>query len=251
MPESLESPPRPDDATTPIAERHSRRNLLRNVSVGGAGALALALSACGGQDSEDEASAPASTAAQPTDPDQSAAVSGSSLKVPGTGDAQIVNYALTLEYLEADFYAQVIASGMIKDKKLGELAKQFGEHEQAHVEALLKTAKTLGKPPAKPKTNFDSVLEAGPEKILSTAATVENIGAAAYLGQAPRIKDEEILAAALSIHSVEARHAAALNQAAGLPLIGKGRLEGSIPDGPFATPLSMADVLKRVQPFLA
>ena len=47
--------------------------------------------------------------------------------------------------------------------------------------------------------------------MLETAAAVENLGAAAYLGQARRIQTKEILAAALSIHTVEARHAAALN----------------------------------------
>ena len=87
--------------------------------------------------------------------------------------------------------------------------------------------------------------------VLATAATVENLGAAAYLGQAGRIEDKEILAAALSIHSVEARHAAALNDLAGRGFKGDGALEGSIPDGAFAKPMSMDEVLKQVKPFLA
>ncbi len=73
------------------------------------------------------------------------------------------------------------------------------------------------------------------------AATVENLGAAAYLGQAGKIKSKEILAAALSIHSVEARHAAALNL-----MLGKG----VTPDGGFAKPMSMAQVLPAVKPFI-
>lgn len=253
MPEALESP-RPLDAARPAAPDtpggpSSRRGLLRGLGLGGAGAVAVFLSACGGGDETTDTEDASTSASADELPEK--APSRSSVSIPGKGDAQIVNYALTLEYLEADFYAQVIASGVIKDKKIAELAKEFGQHEQEHVEALLKTAKQLGKPPSKPKTNFDSVLEGGPEMILKTAATVENLGAAAYLGQAPRIKSEEILAAALSIHTVEARHAAALNKAAGLPLSAKGGLEGSIPDGPFATPLAMAEVLKRVKPFLA
>ena len=78
--------------------------------------------------------------------------------------------------------------------------------------------------------------------ILATAADVENLGAAAYLGQAGLIESKEILAAALSIHSVEGRHAAALNT-----LVGKT----IVPDGAFAKPASMDEVLKAVKPFIA
>ena len=78
--------------------------------------------------------------------------------------------------------------------------------------------------------------------MLETAATVENLGAAAYLGQAPRIQSKEILAAALSIHSVEARHASALNTVVGRSIV---------PDGAFAKPASMEEVLPQVKPFLA
>jgi hypothetical protein len=73
------------------------------------------------------------------------------------------------------------------------------------------------------------------------AATVENLGAAAHLGQAARIKSKEILAAALAIHSVEARHAAALNLLAGKPIT---------PDGAFAKPAAMEEVLPQVKPFI-
>ena len=89
------------------------------------------------------------------------------------------------------------------------------------------------------------VLDAGATTILRTAATVENLGAAAYLGQAGRIKSKEILAAALAIHTVEARHAAALNELVGRGFRGANQLEGSLPSGAFAAPMSMAQVLKR------
>ncbi len=80
-----------------------------------------------------------------------------------------------------------------------------------------------------------------PTEVLKLAATVENLGAAAYLGQAANIESPEILAAALSIHSVEARHAAALNVLVG---------EEPTPDGAFAQPADMQEVLDAVQPFL-
>ena len=97
------------------------------------------------------------------------------------GDVDIVNYALTLEYLEADFYEKVVASGLFKGAQL-DLIKMIGEHEQKHVDALTATVEKLGgKPAAKPKTKFplDSA-----KSVLELAATVENLGAAAYLGQA-------------------------------------------------------------------
>jgi rubrerythrin len=216
----------------------SRRSFLRMSGAGAAGALGMLLAACG--DDGSGAAAPAAMAS-----------TGAAAQTAG-GDVEIVNYALTLEYIEADFYRQVIASGAIRDRKIAELAKSIGEHEQAHVEALRGTVRSLGgRPAAKPRTNFDSVLEGGATRILRTAATVENVGAAAYLGQAGRIKSKEILAAALSIHSVEARHAAALNELVGRGYRGMDQLEGSLPSGAFAAPLSMAQVLKRVKPFLA
>jgi hypothetical protein len=116
------------------------------------------------------------------------------------------------------------------------------DNEQEHVDALTGTVKQLGGKPMRPKTNFDAVLEGGPDMVLQTAAEVENLGAAAYLGQAGRIKSKEILAAALAIHSVEGRHAAALNSVVGKTIV---------PDGAFAKPASMEEVLPKVKPFLA
>ena len=162
--------------------------------------------------------------------------------MPGGGDLAIVQYALTLEHLETDFYNAVLDSGVVKNKQLGETAKLIRDAEQAHVDTLMGVVKDLGGTPKRPKTNFDAVLEGGEQKVLETAATVENLGAAAYLGQAPRIQSKEILAAALSIHSVEARHASALNTVVGKSIV---------PDGAFAKPASMEEVLPQVKPFLA
>jgi len=156
----------------------------------------------------------------------------------GKGDLGIANYALTLEYLEADFYAKVANSGMLKGKLL-DTARRFGNEEQAHVDALIALIKKAGgKPATAPKTNFPLDDE---KSILKLAATVENLGARAYLGQAGAIHDKEILAAALSIHSVEARHAAVLNLATG----------AKPAKGPFSQGVSADEVLKAVKPFLA
>jgi rubrerythrin len=213
----------------------TRRRFLKLVGGAGAtGALGLLLAACGGDDPKGATGAAPMTAASTST------------------DLAIVNYALTLEYLEADFYDQAVQSGQIKDRAVADLAKRIAESEHAHVDALTATVKKLGGMPARrPATKFDDVIGGGPAKILETAAIVENLGAAAYLGQAGRIKSREVLSAALSIHSVEARHAAALNKLTGRGFSGRGPLDGSLPDGAFAKPMTMDQVLAQVKPFLA
>jgi rubrerythrin len=208
-----------------------RKRFLRMVGgAGAASAFAIFVAACG---DDDESSSSSSSGGSSTTTN-----SKGSMK----GDLEIVQYALTLEHLETDFYNAVIDSGVVKDMALAETAKMIRDNEQEHVDALTGTVKQLGGKPQRPKTNFDSVLEGGEKMVLETAATVENLGAAAYLGQAGRIKSKEILAAALAIHSVEGRHAAALNSVVGKTIV---------PDGAFAKPASMEEVLPKVKPFLA
>jgi hypothetical protein len=119
------------------------------------------------------------------------------------GDLDILNYALTLEYLEAAFYAEAIKKGEISGKALN-FAKVTGEHEQAHVDAL---KQVLGSKAVKaPKVEFGDAT--GKDKFLATAMTVEDLGVGAYQGQAPNIESTEVLASAGAILAVEARHAA-------------------------------------------
>ena len=205
---------------------HSRRKFL--ALTGGTGASAVLLAACGDDDDE-------TTTTEPQEP----STSGDPLEMFGEGDLGIVNYALTLEYLETAFYADVVKSDLFKGDQLA-LLKVFGEHEAAHVDALKATAKDLGgKPAPEPNTNFplDSA-----EEVVALAATVENLGAAAYLGQAAAIENPDVLAAALSIHTIEARHAAVLNTLAGEP---------PTPDGAFPVPADAETVLEAIQPFIA
>jgi rubrerythrin len=156
----------------------------------------------------------------------------------GKGDIGILNYALTLEYLETAFYKDVVASGLFKGADLATIRK-FGQEEAEHVQALTAAVKSLGgKPAPEPKTEFP--LKSA-KSVLELAATVENLGAAAYLGQAANIQSPEVLASALAIHSVEGRHAAALNTLLG---------ESVTPDGAFAVPADVPTVLKSVEPFI-
>ena len=190
-----------------------------------ASGLAAFIAACGGSSK----SSPPATPSTGTSPGASA---------PNGGDLGIVNYALTLEYLEVQFYDKVIASGLFHGSTLTTL-KMFGAEEKQHVAALTKAASTLGKPAAQPRGKFPIH---SANQVAQLAATVENLGAAAYLGQAPNIQSPQILAAALAIHTVEARHAATLSSALKM---------SPTPDGAFGKPMTMAQVLAAVKPFIA
>ncbi len=118
-------------------------------------------------------------------------------------DVAILNYALTLEYLEAAFYAEAVSKGRFSGK-VGKFAKVVSAHENAHV-AFLKNA--LGSAAVKkPKFDFKgTTTDEG--KFKATAQVLEDTGVAAYLGQVGLIKSKKILGAAGSILPIEARHA--------------------------------------------
>lgn len=120
------------------------------------------------------------------------------------GDVAILNYALTLEYLEAAFYKKALDDGALSGQ-LQRLAETVSAHEEAHVDAL---KKTLGSKAVK-RPSFDFKGTTGSVGTFqSTAMTLEDAGVAAYQGQAPNIKTDAVLQAAASILPVEARHAA-------------------------------------------
>ena len=119
-------------------------------------------------------------------------------------DASVLNYALSLEYLQAAFYTESERSKALKGRSL-EAAAQVGAVERAHVEAFhgLLGSKAI----KRPRFDFQGVTE-DPEAFLKTAVAFEDLAVEAYKGQAPRIESGQVLAAALGIHTVEARHAA-------------------------------------------
>jgi rubrerythrin len=230
----MSSPTSEDSApqTAGIVERLVRDDVDRKrflKMAGGAGAAsfgAFVLAACG------SSTKTASTAAAP-------AATTSTASASATGDVAILNYALTLEYLEREFYAKVVASGLFKGK-VGSLIKEFGSQEATHVEALKgAVSKMGGTPAANPNGKFPIT---SATQVAGLAYTVENLGASAYLGQAGNIQSPEVLATALAIHSVEARHASTLGT-----LVKKSLT----PDGAFAKPADMSMVLAAIKPFLA
>ena len=116
----------------------------------------------------------------------------------------MLNFALVLEYLQSSFYTEAERSKALRGKA-EDAATRLGAVERAHVKAF---KELLGaKAVKRPMFNFRGVTEAE-QPFLKTAVAFEDLAVAAYKGQAPRLRDKSVLAAAVAIHSVEARHAA-------------------------------------------
>ncbi|HEY2718027.1 MAG TPA: ferritin-like domain-containing protein [Solirubrobacteraceae bacterium] len=158
----------------------------------------------------------------------------------GKGDIGILNYALTLEYLEAAFYNGATAANLSLTPQAAAFLKTVTTDENAHV-AFLK--KALGSKAAKePKFNFAGA-NTSVDTFMKTAAVLENTGVHAYLGQVLNIKNPAYVAAAGSILTIEARHASViglLNEASPTGV-------GIAPDGPFDKPWTASKVLKEVE----
>jgi Ferritin-like domain len=121
-----------------------------------------------------------------------------------SGDVAVLNFALVLEYLQSSFYTEAERSKALHGKA-EDAAKRIGAVERAHVTAF---KHLLGRKAVKrPEFNFRGTTE-GQRAFLKTAVAFEDLAVAAYKGQAPRLRSKQVLAAAVSIHSVEARHAA-------------------------------------------
>ena len=158
----------------------------------------------------------------------------------GGGDIEIVNYALTLEYLETEFYT--LAAKQVKGLSSDEskLTKELRDNEAEHVDALIATVKQLGgKPAAKPTFDFGGAF-ASRAAYLKTANVLEDTGVSAYNGAATQIESVDVLAAAGGIVQVEARHAALI------------RLARNRPPAPLAFDKAseMEQVLAAVKPFI-
>jgi rubrerythrin len=156
----------------------------------------------------------------------------------GKGDIGILNYALTLEYLEAAFYNGAVAAHMSLDAQTAAFLKIVAADENAHVSLL---QSVLGaKAVKRPKFNFKGA-NTKPSTFKATALVLENTGVHAYSGQALNISSPKVVAAALSIVTIEARHASVIG------LINDPSGQSIAPDGPFDTPFTASKVLSAVQ----
>jgi len=208
----------------------------------------------------------------------------------------VLQFALLLEYLEAEFYTKGNAGNGLIDAADRTIFNTIAAHEDQHVAALRSLISGKGATPgAKPNFDFTAKgnlpgfnFSAGQyETFKALAMAFEDTGVRAYKGQAPRLmNDKAALTAALTIHSVEGRHAAMIRRLRGkkgwisnnsrddLPAFTQGIYDGeenatqsgvaisSLPDAAnnggmaayteaFDEPLTKAQVTAIVTPFLA
>jgi hypothetical protein len=156
------------------------------------------------------------------------------------GDVDILNFALTLEFLETDFYTRAAKQVKGLSSYESKLTRELRDNEAAHVDALVATIKKLGgKPAAKPTFDFGGAFGSR-AAYLKTANTLEDTGVSAYNGAAPMIASVEVLAAAGSIVQIEARHAAMIRLVRG---------KAPAPSA-FDKASQMDSVLAAVKPFI-
>lgn len=163
---------------------------------------------------------------------------GTASAAHGYTDLDILNYALTLEHLESRAYKDVNSIGMLTGRAK-EYFIDFGDQEAAHVVALTGTINKLGGTPVRAQANYAWPTFRNEQEVLDYFQMLEELGAAAYLGQARFIADADLLTAAVSIHNVEGQHAAILAD-----------LVGKEPSPAFAPEKTMDEVVKAIAPIL-
>ena len=158
----------------------------------------------------------------------------------GGGDVEVLNFALTLEHLEAAFYEMALKEVKGLDKETKKIVEEVAKNEKEHVDFLTSAISDAGGEPAKaPKVDFQDAF-ASQESFLKLAQTLEDTGVSAYNGAGPSLQNKDFLAAAGTIVQIEARHAA---------LIRSLNDEDAAPTA-FDETLEMEEVLEAVKPFI-
>ena len=127
-------------------------------------------------------------------------------------DVAILNFALALEYLQAAFYTEAERVNALTGG-LAEQARVVGSHERAHVAAL--RAQLGHRAIRSPRFDFHGATDS-PGPFRANAVAFEDLAVGAYKEQLPKISSNRYLAAAISIQSVEGRHAAWIRRLAGI-----------------------------------
>lgn len=156
------------------------------------------------------------------------------------GDLDILDFAYTLEVLEATFYRTALNSVSGLGDELRALTQELADNEAEHVRALTTLIEDAGgRPSPKPDLDFGDAFSSE-ESYLRLAQTLEDTGVSAYNGAGPSLLDKKLLAVAGSIVQVEARHAALIRRRRGEP----------IAPSAFDETLERGEVLRAVEPFM-
>lgn len=156
----------------------------------------------------------------------------------GPNDVAILNFAYTLELLEATFYEEALARVDLGGGQLRSLAEEIASNERDHADGLSKMITDLGGKPAKePGFSFPLSDQGG---FLELAVTFEDTGVSAYNGAGPLLNSQKLLAYAGSIAQIEGRHAAAVREMNGQESVIQA----------FDITLEMDEVLNMVDPFI-
>lgn len=211
-----------DAAEDAGAMRHGRRELLRRGALVGGGALAAT-----------------AFFGEILSPAEAAIVPG---RHSAANDVAVLKYALLLEHLESAFYLQATKNIAFSTPQIRFFAHVVASHEKNHVDTL---STALGRKAfAPPPFDFGAAVK-DEKTFLATSQILEDTGVAAYAGQGGNLSARSNVIAALSIHSVEARHAAWVRYLNG----GFAPNSGDKSPAPLAfdAPLSETEVVAAVQ----
>jgi hypothetical protein len=169
-----------------------------------------------------------------------AAVAGNPFaSAQGADDVEILNYALTLEYLERDFFGRGLRAGILSGRD-EEIVQEIGEHESQHVATLSQAVRDLGGTPVdEPRLRYPAGVFGDRATWLDTASKLEELAVKAYHGQVTNIGDAGLLGAAASLAGAESRHAAILADLSG----------GNPFPAPLEQHLNQSRVLMAARPF--
>ena len=155
-------------------------------------------------------------------------------------DAQVIDFALRIETLEAAFYDEALKQVPDLSHDVRSIAKTLAGHEHEHRRVLDETVVQIGiKSSPPPKVQFGDSF-ASEKTFLATAQLLEDTGVSAYNGAGAMLFSRDLLNVAGSIVQVEARHAAVLRDLRGEPAA----------DGAFEKPKSPDEVATVIQPFI-
>jgi hypothetical protein len=167
----------------------------------------------------------------------------------GEGDVGVLNYAYALEQLEAAFYTMVVKTpyaDMSADEKA--LLGDIMDHEVAHRDFLKKALADKAIPDL--EVDFSAVDFKSRKSVLTTAMTFEDLGVAAYNGAGKLIKSPDYLAAAGTIVSIEARHAAAIRDLLNMNSVAFAGDDVVDPKSGLDVAYTPTEVLPKAKPFI-